>query len=414
MKVQIIAIGDELLIGQVKDTNSSYLARTLLKEGWELEKISVIGDTPGVIKETVERALKECDVIITSGGLGPTRDDMTKATLASIFGGEMIRVPDVTDNIKKLFEKRGRALNDLTLDQAIVPSSCEVIQNDYGTAPIMVFSKGEKTLVSLPGVPIEFTHAWTDKVFPFLLKKYENKFSIRREVLIVHGITESDLAIRLSDFEENLPDFLHLAYLPKRPIIRLRLDGKHSDSEHLESTMNLQIEKLKSTIGQYLLAEGDKGLVEILFEKLKEHNYTVSTAESCTGGSIAGAITAVAGSSNFFKGGIVAYSNDIKEKILGVEHDVLAANGAVSIPVVKEMVNGAIRITGSDCSIATSGIAGPGGGSIEKPVGTVCIAVKTPGKLFSHTYRFEGSRENIIHASVETALLTLIELLGRD
>lgn len=411
MKLRIIAIGDELLIGQTTDTNSGYLARTLDRFGWELDRVTIIPDNHDEIIETIKQEFIDCDVIITSGGLGPTRDDITKKALLEVFGGELRRDDNVTLNIKKIFERRNRKLNELTLDQALVPTSCEVIQNDHGTAPIMLFRKGSKTLVSLPGVPSEFEHGWSEKVFPVLRELYPSDYAIERRSFIVKGITESALAQLLASFEDSLPSYLHLAYLPQKSYIRLRIDGRYGDSEHLEKILEQKTEQLKHTIGSYLLAEGDLSPVEILFHLLGKQKLTVATAESCTGGSISSSITAVAGSSSYFKGGVVAYSNEVKQTVLGVGTSTLQTYGAVSEQTVTEMLSGIRRITGSDCAIATSGIAGPGGGSKEKPVGTVCIGIATPQRTCVETVHFSGSRGFIVTQTVVTALVRLIDML---
>lgn len=411
MKIEFIAIGDELLNGQVQDTNSAFIAKSIEQYGWELQKITIIHDSPEFIKSQVKESLKSSDLIITSGGLGPTKDDMTKSVLTELFGGKLIRNAEVEENIKHIFSKRGLKLNNLTLDQALVPSSCKVIMNRWGTAPVMWFEHKGKILVSLPGVPKELQACWKEEVLPLLLATLKHEQSIARRTLILSGITESDLAILLTDFEENLNSHLHLAYLPKRPYIRLRLDGRHNEKKILENLMQTAVNNLLDLTHDYLISDHESSIAEIAVAEIENRNLTLATAESCTGGNIAANITSVPGCSKIFKGGIVAYNNDIKESFLGVKKETIINKGAVSIDVVEQMAYGLVDKMHVDCAIATSGIAGPGGGSKTKPVGTVCIAIKTPDSLWSHCFHFTGDRKSIVEQSTQTALIVLIKLL---
>lgn len=414
MKTSIIVIGDELLIGQVADTNSGFLAREMAPFGWEVTDVQVIPDSASAIREAVDRAFAHAPVVLTTGGLGPTRDDITKATLCHIFGGELREDPSVTANIAEVFKKRGLKLNSLTASQAWVPTSARVIQNTVGTAPVMWFelTNPMRVLVAMPGVPFETRHVFTHHVLPQLLAAFPSPHAIAHRTLMVTGITESDLALRLAGWEESLPPHIHLAYLPKPGLIRLRLDGKMDSPEHLEQEMERYASELKRLCADNLLFDGDLSPAEILLRKLAEKGLTVATAESCTGGNIAHLITSIPGSSAAMMGGVVAYSNSVKMNLLGVDEPTLTAHGAVSIPVVEQMALGACKRCGSHIAVATSGIAGPGGGTQSKPVGTVCIAAAlSNGKVISDTFHFPGNRERVIDRASTTAILLALQLI---
>lgn len=416
MKASIIIIGDELLIGQVTDTNSGFLARSMAPYGWEVSNVRTIADDPNAIREAVREALEESRVVLTTGGLGPTKDDITKTVLCEIFGGELREDPSVTENIKNVFRKRGIKLNELTGAQAWVPTSASVIQNPVGTAPVMWFeTEGprESVLVAMPGVPFETEHVFTNAVLPRLLSRFPSPDVIVHRTIMVSDISESALAMRLSDWESALPSHLHLAYLPKPGLIRLRLDGHGRDEEQLKEEIDRETAKLIALLGDNFLYDGDATPAEILLRTLKAAGLTFATAESCTGGNIAHLITSVAGSSESMLGGVVSYSNDVKKKLLGVKAETLEALGAVSIPVVEQMAEGACRATGADVAVATSGIAGPGGGTEQKPVGTVCIAATFRGQTVSDTFHFPGNRARVIDRASTTALLLAIHLIRK-
>lgn len=414
MKVSIIVIGDELLIGQVTDTNSGFLARTMAPEGWEVNDVQTISDTASEIRRAVSEAFTRSDVVLTTGGLGPTKDDITKQTLCDIFGGTLREDPEVTANIREVFARRGLQLNPLTAAQALVPTSCRVIQNRVGTAPVMWFetTAPRKVLVAMPGVPFETEHVFALEVFPRLLRAFPRHDALLHRTFVVTDISESALAMRLDSFERALPSNLHLAYLPKQGIIRLRLDGHGSNTDSLTAEMQHQSAELMRLCGDNLLCEGDFTPARLLIDRLTARGLTISTAESCTGGNIAASITANPGASAVMLGGIVAYSNDVKMRLLGVEAATLAAHGAVSIPVVEQMALGACRATGSHIAVATSGIAGPGGATPDKPVGTVCIAAATAdGRIISHTHHFPGDRARVIDRTTTAALLAALRLI---
>lgn len=410
MKISIIVIGDELLLGQVTDTNSGMIARHIAPYGWSVEAVETVPDSHEAIIEAIRRAMKRSRIVLTTGGLGPTRDDITKAAMLEVFGGNLVENADVAANVRRIMEGRGHKLNDLTASQAMVPDSATIIQNLCGTAPIMWFDTPESTLVAMPGVPAETSQMFDREVFPCLLRRFASDTHTRHTTLTVSGITESDLAERLATFEDSLPPYLHLAYLPQASIIRLRLDGTHTDGALLDRKFDESITILEDACSDVLLYRGGHTPAEELLARLKARGLMLATAESCTGGAIASAITAIAGSSEAFRGSVVAYCNSVKHSVLGVDNEALDTYGAVSEPVVRQMAEGARRVLAADIAIATSGIAGPGGATPGKPVGTVCIAVSTPAGTTAATYRFGGSRELVIRRATLTALATVLRL----
>lgn len=416
MKVSIIVIGDELLLGQVTDTNSGDIARHIAPYGWEVNDVQTVGDEAGEIRLAIDRAFELSDVVLTTGGLGPTKDDITKTVMCDYFGGELKEDPEVLANVLDVVSRRGFKINKLTAAQAIVPTSCRVIQNRVGTAPIMWFEKDGKVLVSLPGVPFETREMFTTEVFPQLCEKFRTDVDIEHAVLMVTDYTESGLAEKIAPWEEALPEYLHLAYLPKPGLIRLRIDGAHRDKDFITAEVRRAAGELVEMLGDAVIATDDLTPAEILLRRCRERGLKLATAESCTGGNIAHEITLIAGSSDVFAGSVVSYSNEVKMAVLGVGAETLEANGAVSLPVVREMAEGALRAIGAQVAVATSGIAGPGGGSEEKPVGTVCMAaaVVTPdGRTLceTETHHFPGNRRRVIEASTTRVLIKAIKLL---
>lgn len=412
MKTTIIVIGDELLIGQVTDTNSGMIARLMAPHGWEVEQVMTVADDREAIREAVGRALDSTPVVLTTGGLGPTKDDITKAVLTDIFGGELREDPDVLANVREVVERRGLKLNDLTAAQAIVPTSCRVIQNRVGTAPLMWFERADgHILVAMPGVPFETREMFSSAVMPMLLKRFPSPDHIEHRTLVLADISESALATRLAPWESALPPYAHLAYLPKPGVVRLRIDGRHTDAGFLKKEIDRLADELALLAAGNLMCRGDITPARCLLDMLVERHLTVGTAESCTGGNIAHTITAEPGSSAAMLGGVVSYSNDVKRRLLEVSEASLEAHGAVSIPVVKEMASGARKALGCDIALATSGIAGPGGAVPGKPVGTVCIAVATPWGLWADTFHFPGNRERVIDRATTTAIIRAIREL---
>ena len=416
MQLSIIVIGDELLLGQVTDTNSGEIARHLAPYGWEVNDVQAVGDEAHEIRRAIDRAFELSDVVITTGGLGPTKDDITKTVLRDYFGGELIEDPEVLANVKNVVSSKGFKLNDLTAAQAIVPSSCRVIQNRVGTAPIMWFERDGKVLVAMPGVPFETREMFQSEVFPQLREKFHTDVDIEHAVLMVTDYTESGLAEYIAEWEEALPPHLHLAYLPKPGLIRLRIDGSHPDKAFITSEVRRAATELNLMLGDAVIATEDLTPAQILLKECSRHGLSLASAESCTGGNIAHELTLIPGSSEVFVGSVVSYSNDVKTGVLGVNPETLAANGAVSLPVVREMAEGVLRVTGARVAVATSGIAGPGGGTEEKPVGTVCIAaaMRTEEGMIlceAETYRFAGTRSRVIESATTRALIKAIKLL---
>lgn len=411
MEVSVIVIGDELLIGQVTDTNSGWIARHLNPYGWNVKNVQVIADDSEEIFSAIDRAFKQTDIVLTTGGLGPTKDDITKATLCRYFGGELVLDQDTLKNVEEIVAKRHLSMNPLNESQALVPTSCRVIQNQVGTAPLMWFEKDGKVLVSMPGVPFETETMMQREVIPQLLKRFVVNEYIEHRTLIVIGYAESALAIKLEQFENELPAYIHLAYLPKPGIIRLRLTGTHSNEDKLQNEMSILIDKLDSILGNSIISHEDKPISAVLGDRLCELGLTLATAESCTGGNIAHQITSIAGSSEYFMGSVVSYSNKVKNELLNVSSDVLESCGAVSESVVRQMVIGVCELLGTDCAVATSGIAGPGGGSELKPVGTVWLAAKVGEQIVTQCKHFPGSRDRVIDRATTEAQIMLLNLL---
>lgn len=411
MDVSVVVIGDELLIGQVTDTNSGWIARHLNPLGWNVKSVKVVADEGDEIIKAIEQAFEHTDIVLTTGGLGPTKDDITKSTLCRYFGGELILDSDTLKNVEEIIAKRHLSMNPLNEAQAMVPSTCRVIQNQVGTAPIMWFEKDGKVLVAIPGVPFEMETMMEREVIPQLLKHFSVDDHIEHRTFIVVGYAESALAIKLDCFEQELPEYIHLAYLPKPGIVRLRLTGISKDKERLNEDMAMLTEKLDSILGSAIVSHEDKPISAILGDKLRVQRFSVATAESCTGGNVAHQITSIAGSSEYFMGSVVSYSNEIKHKLLNVPEEMLAKHGAVSEPVVRQMVQGVCDLIGTDCAMATSGIAGPGGGTETKPVGTVWMAVKAGERIESKCMQFPGVRERVIDRATTEVQLMLLRLL---
>lgn len=412
MKYSIIAIGDELLIGQVTDTNSGWIAREMSVYGWELQKVQVVPDNADSIKKAIDIAFEESDVVLATGGLGPTKDDITKTTLCDYFGGELIFDDTTLANVLEVVEKRHLKLNEYTRNQAYVPSSCEVVQNEVGTAPILWFEKDEKVLVSMPGVPFEMQHMMKKVLIPKLVKKTHDNMHLQYRTFIVIDIIESLLAMQLDGFEKELPKYMHLAYLPTPGLIRLRLTGACEDESLLTANMDKFSAKLRELVCDKIICDEDMPLAQILGKKLLEKGMTVASAESCTGGNIAHEITRIAGSSSYFKGSVVSYANEVKINVLNVSATDIDVHGVVSEPVVQQMVKGVCKAMSTDCAISTSGIAGPGGAEPGKPVGTVWIAAKAADKVVSQCFHFPGDRERVINRATNEGIKLLLKLLN--
>ena len=422
MRAEIITIGDELLIGQVVDTNSAWMAERLNEVGIALHQITSVHDERQHILTAIDEAFSRADIVFTTGGLGPTKDDITKNVLCEYFGTTLVEDKQVREHIYELYKDRPDALNRLTATQWLVPQAAEILPNRVGSAPIMVLekeAKGErlkakgKVLIAMPGVPHEMKIAMTEQVIPYIGRLCGEV--MRREIIhrtiLVHGIPESKLAILIEGWENALPVSIHLAYLPKDGLIRLRLS---SYGEATVEQLQMQIDTLLPLIKDYVLAIEDIALEALVGRLLVQRGKTISTAESCTGGRLAAALNAQSGSSAYYMGSVVAYDNSVKTNLLGVSPEILSVDGAVSESTVRQMADGVRSLIGTDYAIATSGIAGPTGGTADKPVGTVWIAWATPSGTEAQCFHFGAAREReqITQRAVTAALVHLVELLN--
>jgi nicotinamide-nucleotide amidase len=406
VNASIITIGDELLIGQTIDTNSAWIGQELNKAGVWLRRRVAVGDVWDDIWNALDAESKESDIIIITGGLGPTADDITKPLLCKYFGGKLIVNEEVLEHVKYLFDKvyrRPGPMLERNLKQAEVPDVCTVLHNARGTAPGMWFEKDGKIFVSLPGVPHEMKGLMTNEVLPRIPKYFKLPFILHRTAFTM-GTGESMIAEKIKDFETSLPEHIKLAYLPGYGMVKLRLTARGDDKESMERELNEQFSELKTLVSEWLVSDEDENLAMVVQKILKEKNKTIGTAESCTGGYIAHLITSNSGSSVGFKGSIVSYANDVKERVLGVTDKTLRTVGAVSEETVRQMVKGAIEKLQVDFVVATSGIMGPDGGSDEKPVGTVWVAVGNKEKIETIKLGFRFGRERNIEMTSYTAL----------
>lgn len=399
MLAEIITIGDELLIGQVIDTNSAWIAEQLNMTGIKVHQITSISDNQEHILQTLKEASTRAQLILITGGLGPTKDDITKQTLCKYFDTSLVFSEEAYKNVENLFYHRGIKVTEVNRQQAMVPANCKVLPNVNGTAPCMWFEKENCIYVSMPGVPFEMKAIMEQEVIPQLLHK-QNQVIIHRTIL-TEGVGESMLASIIETWEDALPEFIKLAYLPQPGMVRLRLTAYGNDREMLQDALSKAEKELYPLAGKYIFGYDNDTIESVVGQLLRQKGMTLSTAESCTGGNIAQLITSIAGSSDYFKGSVVAYSNEIKEKMLGVAHQTLVDHGAVSEQTVIAMAEGIRERFNTDYSIAVSGIAGPGGGTDEKPVGTTWIAVTTPTGTTSRKFLLGDHRgRNIRKASV--------------
>lgn len=404
MQVTIINIGDELLIGQVVNTNASTMSRMLTAAGMDVKKTLVVGDMYSDIWVAVDEALRDSDAVLVTGGLGPTKDDITKKLLCEYFDSELVESQMALDNVRRIFESRGYELTPVNRAQALVPKCCEVLNNDLGTAPCMWFSQESKVLVSLPGVPFEMEWLMRNRVLPKLQETFKTDIITTKNIL-VQGIGESFLSDLIEPWELSLPENIKLAYLPVAGLTKLRLTVHGSYDPTI-------LKGLYDLAGKYIVGEDCETLDELVHKTLTGRGLTLATAESCTGGNIARLLTAQAGASAYFKGGVVAYSNEVKECALGVKHSTLEAHGAVSEATVREMAEGVRTRLGADLAIATTGVAGPDGGTKEKPVGTVWIAVADATHTEAKLLQFGANRrQQNIDRSTNQAFAMLIRLI---
>lgn len=406
----VITIGDELLIGQVIDTNSAWIAGELNKAGIWLKRRVSVGDSREEIMHALDEESKSASIILITGGLGPTADDITKPVLCEYFGGSLVVNEAALANVKAIFSALNRPLIERNLKQAEVPDNCTVIANKRGTAPGMWFEKEGIIYVSMPGVPHEMKGMMIDSVIPNLQRYFTFPF-IDHRTLVTFGAGESFIAEKISDWESQLPANIKLAYLPNYGMVRLRITGSDSRESSLQETLDHHFQQLKALVAEWLVVDEDLSLPQVIEKMLRKAGKTLATAESCTGGYIAHLVTSIAGSSDVYKGSVVSYANEAKEHILGVQQDTLLSEGAVSEATVKEMVTGILKRMNTDYAVATSGIMGPGGGSAEKPVGTVWIAAGSNDKTITAKFHFRYDRQRNIEMSSHYALNLLRKLM---
>ncbi len=413
MTITIVNIGDELLIGQVVNSNASTMGQLLTAAGMEVRRTVVVGDDYAAIWRAVDDALHESDAVLLTGGLGPTKDDITKRVLCDYYHCELVENEEALSNVRRLFEQRGYELTPVNRAQALVPACCEVLNNDLGTAPCMWFASNDPAtgvLVSLPGVPFEMEWLMRNRVIPRLQETFSTGLILTKNIL-VQGIGESFLSDLIEPWELSLPADVSLAYLPVAGMTKLRLTARLPHHYPL-STFHFPLDGLYHLAGKYIVGEDCETLSELVHRTLLQRGLTLAVAESCTGGNIASQLTAQAGASAYFKGGVVAYSNEVKENVLGVQHKTLDVYGAVSEETACEMVQGVRQRLGADVAIATTGIAGPDGGTREKPVGTVWIAVADGDGCFAQLLQHGGSRrQQNIDRATNQAFAMIIHLI---
>lgn len=406
----IITIGDELLIGQTIDTNSAWMAQELNKIGVWVKRRVAVGDTREDIWQALDEEAASAQIILITGGLGPTADDITKPLLCEYFGGKMIVNEMVLEHVTTIFRRLNRPIIERNMKQAEVPDVCTVLMNKRGTAPGMLFRKGNCIYISMPGVPHEMKGIMQDEVLPLLQKEYKMPFILHR-TLLTAGVGESFIAEKINAWEEALPAAIKLAYLPNYGMVRLRLTATGTNKEQLDGQLDELFAELQELVKEWLIVTEDIPLEQALGQLLLSRKKTMATAESCSGGYIAHLITAIPGSSEYFKGTVVAYAYDVKEDVLGVQHSTLETKGAVSEETVTEMLSGLLQKTTADYGIATSGVMGPGGGTTDKPVGTVWVAVGSKEKMIAKRLHFRFDRLKNIELTATNALLMLFQFI---
>lgn len=410
MDVQIITIGDEILIGQIVDTNSAWIGQLLNKYGFRISKIITVGDGEHEIKNAISNAMDQSDLVLLTGGLGPTKDDITKKVIANYFGVEMEFSEETWTKIQKFFATIGRPTRPAHREQCYMPSNVKLLNNKMGTAPGMWFDKGNKVMISMPGVPYEMKYLMEHQVLPGIMEKFKTT-PIAHRTIRTAGMGESQIAERVESIEANLPDFIKMAFLPNLGHVRLRLTGIYENESKLHQILDNKVQEIKAIISDVIYATEDITLEQVINNKMSESGLTVSTAESCTGGYVAHRITSVSGSSAYFKGSVVAYANEVKINQLNVNEKTLEEQGAVSEACVKEMVKGCLQLMNTDFAIATSGIAGPTGGTPTKPVGTIWIAVGNNQEIKTLKLQLGKNRLKNIEYTTNVALNLLFKFL---
>ena len=393
--IKNISIGDELLIGQVINTNAAWLGEHLSSAGFQLDSTLTIGDSERAILDAFN-ACMDADLVLVTGGLGPTADDITKPTVCKFFDTELVFCQAAYDNVVSLFKRRGFQMSERNRSQAMLPKACEYIPNTYGTAPCMWLEKKGVVFAFMPGVPFEMKGIFTDELLSRIKQRF-HAVPYEKRVVMTTGIGESFLADKIKDWEEALPPFLSLAYLPQHGMVRLRLSGRHEDAVLLHETLDREIAKLTALIPEYIFAMQDQPIERTIFDLLINKGMTFASAESCTGGNIAHVITLIPGSSEVFKGTAVTYATPMKTKVLGVPAEVIEKHGVVSQEVVERMATGVRNLMEADFGVATTGVAGPSGGTEETPVGTVWIGVASSKGVVSKCFNFGKDRENVIN-----------------
>jgi nicotinamide-nucleotide amidase len=413
MKAEIITIGDEILIGQIVDTNSAWMGQQLNLFGIEVYQVTSVHDNHEHILKAFSEAEQNADLVVITGGLGPTKDDITKKCLCEYFDTRLVFHPEVFEHVKSLLTSRNVVINELNHDQALLPENCSILHNSAGTASGMWFERNNTIFISMPGVPFEMEAIMTEEVFPRLIKLGITRSIVHKTVLTI-GLPESMLAEKIEKWENGLPAFIKLAYLPSPSMVRLRLSGYGTDGSAIKAEVDKQVNELLTIIPEFVFGFDNDNLGVVLGRKLIGMGKCMVAAESCTGGNIAQFITSNSGSSAYFKGGVVAYSNEIKNRLLGVPMELIDTVGAVSQDVAEAMALGAQRNLNADYAVATTGIAGPDGGSEEKPVGTVWIAVAGALGVTSKKYVFRHNRERNIIRTTHTALNMLRVLINSE
>ncbi len=411
MKATIITIGDEILIGQIVDTNSAFIAKSLDRIGIEIHEMISISDDKQHILDTFSKLQNKVDLVILTGGLGPTKDDITKKTFCDYFDDELVVNQEVLKHVTQLIEGYfKRPITQINKDQALVPSKCTVLHNQVGTAPGMWMKKENTVFISLPGVPFEMKYLVESEIIPKIVVEYKRPYIIHKTVL-TYGIGESLLSETIEDWENNLPDFIKLAYLPSLGSVRLRLSARGTDKEFLEKSISENIALLSKIIGDSIVGfEDDETLEKIIGRLLTQQNKTIATAESCTGGKIAQVLTAVSGASSYFKGSVVSYATEIKVNILGIPEKLIKEHSVVSAAVAKQMAINVRNLMKTDYAIATTGNAGPSKGDSDAEVGTVFIALATPKEVLVDEFNFGQPREKVI----DRAVVKSLEMLRKE
>ena len=404
MNAEIITIGDEILIGQIIDTNSAFLGKEFNKIGVSVYQITSVQDEKEHILKALKEAEDNADIIIVTGGLGPTKDDITKHTFCEYFNDSLVLNEEVLAHVEYLFEKYiNTPISDLNRNQAMVPSKCTVLKNEFGTAPGMWMERNRKVFVSLPGVPYEMKALIRNEVLPKLRARFKFPY-IQHKTLLTYGLGESTIANRIEDFEDNLPDFIKLAYLPSLGRVRLRLSGKHIDKELLQNEIEKQVNLLKPQVEDIFVGfEEDLSLEALIGKQLTEKGKTLAIAESCTGGTIVQAFTANAGASKYLKGSVVTYATESKIEVLGVSKDIIEEHSVVSAPVAEAMAKQVLELYKSDYAISTTGNAGPSKGDADAEVGTVYIGIATKDSVYSEKFKFSNHREKTIKKATNKA-----------